>query len=83
MQIEIPPSSNGFSCQYPLINYPGEEDPNEELKQTLEDVVCKAQPRTNTLLGFLQNLGMDFLIDGHRSLIWEVQLGGLEKSIPV
>ena len=32
---------------------------NEELKQTLEDVVCKAQPRTNTLLGFLQNLGFD------------------------
>ena len=48
----------GISCQYPLINYPG-EDPNEELKQTLEDVVCKAQPRTNTLLGFLQNLGFN------------------------
>jgi len=36
-----------------------DQDPNEELKQTLEDVVCKAQPRTNTLLGFLQNLGFD------------------------
>lgn len=37
-----------------------EEDPNEELLQTLDDVECKVQPRINSgLLGLLQNLGFD------------------------
>ncbi len=31
------------------------EEQNELLKQTLDDVECKAQPRINALLGFLQN----------------------------
>ena len=34
-------------------------DSNEDLKQTLDDLVCKVQPRTNALFGFLQNLGFD------------------------
>ena len=35
------------------------EDVNEALKQSVEDAICKAEPRVNMLLGFLQDLGFD------------------------
>ena len=34
-------------------------DVNESLKQTVEEAICRAEPRVNMLLGFLQDLGFD------------------------
>lgn len=50
-------------CKNPEENSNGQSDKftaeNESFKQTLDDVECKARPRINTILGFLQNLGLN------------------------